>query len=73
MYFICILFVFKCILFVLWWMKGVAHSYDVHSTLVKVMSLSRVQLLATPWTAAPPSMGSSRQEYWSGGPLIVDP
>ena len=40
---------------------------------VKVMSLSRVQLLATPWTAAPPSMGFSRQEYWSGGPLIVDP
>ena len=35
-------------------------------------SLSRVQLLATPWTAAyqaPPSMGFSRQEYWSGLPL----
>ena len=32
----------------------------------KVKSLSRVQLLATPWTAAPPSMGFSRQEYWSG-------
>ena len=34
--------------------------------------LSRVQLLATPWTAAyqaPPSMGFSRQEYWSGLPL----
>ena len=33
---------------------------------VKVTSLSRVQLLATPWTAAyqaPPSMGFSRQEY----------
>ena len=31
--------------------------------------LSRVGLLATPWTAAyqaPPSMGFSRQEYWSG-------
>ena len=39
---------------------------------VKVKSLSRVQLLATPWTAAyqaPPSMGFSRQEYWSGMPL----
>ena len=38
----------------------------------KVKSLSRVQLLATPWTAAyqaPPSMGFSRQEYWSGVPL----
>ena len=35
-------------------------------------SLSRVWLLATPWTAAhqaPPSMGFSRQEYWSGLPL----
>ena len=39
---------------------------------VKVKSLSRVWLLATPWTAvyqAPPSMGFSRQEYWSGSPL----
>ena len=36
---------------------------------VKVKLLSHVQLLATPWTAAyqaPPSMGFSRQEYWSG-------
>ena len=35
-------------------------------------SLSRVRLLATPWTAAyqaPPFMGFSRQEYWSGVPL----
>ena len=35
-------------------------------------SLSRVRLLATPWTAAyqaPPSTGFSRQEYWSGVPL----
>ena len=34
--------------------------------------LSHVQLLVTPWTAAyqaPPSMGFSRQEYWSGVPL----
>ena len=39
---------------------------------MKVKLLSRVQLLATPWTAAhqaPPSMGFSRQEYWSGVPL----
>ena len=39
---------------------------------VKVKSLSHVWLLATPWTAAyqaPPSMGFSRQEYWSGVPL----
>ena len=34
--------------------------------------LSRVRLFVTPWTAAyqaPPSMGLSRQEYWSGVPL----
>ena len=39
---------------------------------VKVKSLSCVWLLATPWTAAyqaPPSVGLSRQEYWSGVPL----
>ena len=39
---------------------------------VKVKSLSRVRLFGTPWTAAyqaPPSIGFSRQEYWSGVPL----
>ena len=39
---------------------------------MKVKSLSCVRLVATPWTAAyqaPPSMGFSRQEYWSGLPL----
>ena len=39
---------------------------------MKVKSLSRVRLLATPWTVAhqaPPSMGFSRQEYCSGVPL----
>ena len=39
---------------------------------VKVKSLSSVRLLATPRTTAyqaPPSMGFSRQEYWSGVPL----
>ena len=39
---------------------------------MKVKSLSRVRLFATPWTAAhqaPPSMGFSRQKYWSGVPL----
>ena len=42
---------------------------------VKVKSLSRVRLLAIPWTAAhqaPPSMGFSRQEYW-GGFLLPSP
>ena len=39
---------------------------------VKVKVLSRIRLFATPWTAAhqaPPSMGFSRQKYWSGVPL----
>ena len=39
---------------------------------VSVQSLSRVRPSATPWTAAhqaPPSMGFSRQEYWSWVPL----
>ena len=39
---------------------------------VKVKSLSRVRLFATPWTVAyqaPPSMGFSRQECWSGVPF----
>ena len=41
---------------------------------LKVKSLSHVQLLATPWTAAyqaPLSMGFSRQEYWSGVSLSM--
>ena len=40
---------------------------------VKVKSLSRVRLFATPWTTAhqaPPSKGFSRQEYWSGVLLL---
>ena len=39
---------------------------------VRVTSLSRVRLFVTPWTVAyqvPPSMGFSRQEYWSGLPF----
>ena len=39
---------------------------------VKVKLLSHVQLFATPWTLvlqAPPSMGFSREEYWSGLPF----
>ena len=45
----------------------------ISMSLVKVKSLSRVRLLATPWTAAYqslPSMGFTRQEYWSGVPLL---
>ena len=39
---------------------------------VKMKSLSRVQIFVTPWTVAyqaPPSMGFSRQESWSGLPF----
>ena len=39
---------------------------------VNVKSLSRIRLFATPWSAAykaPPSVGFSRQECWSGVPL----
>ena len=39
---------------------------------LEVKSLSHVQLLATSWTVAyqaPPSLGFSRQEYWSGLPF----
>ena len=45
-----------------------------HRVTVKVKSLSLVRLFATPWTVAnqaPPSMGFSRQEYWSGVPLPI--
>ena len=42
------------------------------SSYLKVKSLSRVRLFVTPWTVAyeaSPSMGFSRQEYWSGLPF----
>ena len=49
-------------------------SYGICLTLsdLKVKLLSRVQLFATPWTVAyqaPPSVGFSRQECWSGLPF----
>ena len=56
-----------------WSVKG--HTVGCGKTLkvkVKVKSLSSVHLFATPWTLAhqaPPSMGFSRQEYWSGLPF----
>ena len=46
--------------------------YNAWKWKLKVKLLSRVGLLATPWTAAyqaPPSMEFSRQKYWSGVPL----
>ena len=41
--------------------------------LLLLTCFSRVQLFTTPWTAAhqaPPSLGFSRQEYWSGSPVL---
>ena len=54
--------------FVIYKNKWICHV----SLKVKVKLLSLVQLFATPWTAAyqvPPSMGFSRQEFWSGLPF----
>ena len=54
-------------------LEWVAISFsDAWKWKVKVKSVSRVQLSATPWTAAfqaPPPMGFSKQENWSGVPL----
>ena len=47
-------------------------SWFEHISYCTEIALSRIQLSATPWTVAyqaPPSMGLSRQEYWSGLPL----
>jgi len=51
---------------------GVGCHFLLQCMKVKVKMLSHLRLLATPWTAAYqayPSMGFSRQEYWSGVPL----
>ena len=43
-----------------------------HNKVSEVKSLSHVQLFVAPWTIdyqVPPSMGFSRQEYWSGLPF----
>ena len=54
-------------------LEGVAISFsNAWKWKVKVKSLSHVWLLVTPWTAAhqaPPSMGFSKQEYWSRLPF----
>ena len=54
--------------------NGAAIDFDSLRTYMSewVKSLSRVRIFATPWTAAyqaPPSMGFSRQVYWSGLPF----
>ena len=62
-------FLFKFNLFILIWS---CFWFSIFLQREKVKSLSRVRLFATPWTVAhqaPPSMGFSRQEYWSGLPF----
>ena len=52
--------------------KWMAFLPFIQLLLLLLSRFSRVQLRVTPWTAAhqaPPSMGFSRQEYWSGVPL----
>ena len=58
------------------WITAVYHTLEHYAPTEKnaaaAKSLSRARLSATPWTAAhqaPPSMGFSRQECWSGVPL----
>ena len=49
------------------------HSNNLTKLLLLLSHFSHVRLFATPWTAAyqaPPSMGFSSQEYWSGVPLL---
>ena len=51
---------------------GVSSAAQSGLLLLLLSHFSRVRLLATPWTAAyqaPPSMGFSRQEHWSGLPF----
>ena len=48
-----------------------AYWFAFYVLLLLLNHFSHIRLLATPWTAAyqaPPSMGFSRQEYWSGLP-----
>ena len=52
--------------------EGVVHTYSGALLLLLLSRFSRVRLCATPWTAAhqaPPSLGFSRQEHWSGLPF----
>ena len=58
----------------LYWMKEASLGYMLYLCISchPMKLLSRVWLFATPWTVAyqaPPSMGFSRQEYWSGLPF----
>ena len=59
----------------LWKQSGSFYWSWLDFTYSVVQSLSHVLLFASPWTAAhqaPPSMGFSRQEYWSGLPNTLE-
>ena len=65
-----------CTSWLLWtvlrWALGGVHPFELLLLLLLLSRFSRVRLCATPWTAAhqaPPSLGSSRQEHWSGLPF----
>ena len=52
---------------------GISNFLEISAAAAAGKSLGHVRLLATPCTAAyqaPPSMGFSRQDYWSGVPLL---
>ena len=54
------------------WGKVVFPHQGIYTMLLLLSHFSCVRLCVTPWTAAyqaPPSLGFSRQEYWSGVPL----
>ena len=75
------MFIFQVFMIVSPYMCTYVHAYlfsnkwecHYHMWLLLLLSrFSRVRLFVTPWTAAhqaPPPMGFSRQEYWSGVPL----
>ena len=59
-------------MFYQWFLKNTGVGCHFLLQCMKVKTLTRIRLSATPWTAAyqaPPSMGFLRQEYWSGLPL----
>ena len=58
--------------FALWPQEHIFYFALSQDLLLLLSCFSHVRLFATPWTAAhqaPPSMGFSRQEHWSGVPL----
>ena len=64
--------VFFCFLFFFLPCKSLFLCSQIYQSSIASGVFSYVQLLATPWTLAhqaPPSMGFSRHEYWSGVPL----